>query len=343
MAATFKVNKTRDFTVMSNNHLRNRKLSLKAKGLQSLMLSLPDNWNYTLNGLVTLSKDGRDGVIAALQELEDNGYLIRTQERIGGKFSHTVYTIYEIPNGIIITLHKFNKEIKQFGCLSEQSIEVITSNKVFQPLQPFVEDIDTLKTKIQELINTQSEDYTERSAETPCTEIPFTAKPFTENLTLSNTNKSKTNILNTQSINHSSNSTQQKRNVENSVENYDEAVESVKEQIEYDILRQKYSDSSQLDEIVSIMTEVMMSDKDITINGRKIPCSMIHNIYQKIDFDCIVYVIDSVYEYSKRKRISNIKGYLITALYNAPMTINTYYTAECNYDMENPNNNSNNN
>ena len=97
MSATFKVKLQKDFTVMSNHHLKNRELSLKAKGLHSLMLSLPDDWNYTLRGLVTLSKDGRDGVLAALQELEENGYLIREQKRIGGKYSKTEYTIFQLP------------------------------------------------------------------------------------------------------------------------------------------------------------------------------------------------------------------------------------------------------
>ena len=282
MAATFKIELQKDYTIMSNHHLKNRNLSLKAKGLQSLMLSLPESWDYTIRGLVTLSKDGRDSVIAALKELENEGYLERHRKRNEkGQVQDTEYIIYQIPQN------------------SKPNTEIPTQDK-------------------------------------PITENPIQEKPTQVNPTQSNTYKSKTKVSNTQSINHSSKSTQQNGNVENSVENYEEVIESVKEQIEYDILRQKYSDSSQLDEIVSIMTEVMMSDKDITINGRKIPCSMIHNIYQKIDFDCIVYVIDSVYEYSKRKRISNIKGYLITALYNAPMTINTYYTAECNYDMENP-------
>lgn len=67
MAATFKIEKLTDFTVMTNHHLKNKNLSLKAKGLQSLMLSLPEDWDYSINGLVTRSKDGRDGVMAALK------------------------------------------------------------------------------------------------------------------------------------------------------------------------------------------------------------------------------------------------------------------------------------
>lgn len=94
----FRVNKTRDYTVMSNHHLRNRNLSLKAKGLLSLMLSLPPEWDYSANGLATLLPDGRDGVQAALRELEKHGYLQRTQTRDAlGKISGVIYDIYETP------------------------------------------------------------------------------------------------------------------------------------------------------------------------------------------------------------------------------------------------------
>ena len=78
--AVIRINKTSDYTIMSNNHFKEREMSLKAKGLLSLMLSLPDNWDYSIAGLVTLSKDGRDSVISALTELEELSYLKRTQD-----------------------------------------------------------------------------------------------------------------------------------------------------------------------------------------------------------------------------------------------------------------------
>lgn len=72
--AVFRVEKTKDFTVMSNHHLRNVSLSLKAKGLLSLMLSLPDNWDYTTKGLAHICKDGVDSISSAIKELEKQGY-----------------------------------------------------------------------------------------------------------------------------------------------------------------------------------------------------------------------------------------------------------------------------
>ena len=72
--AVFRIEKTRDYTVMSNYHLRDMSLSLKAKGLLSLMLSLPENWDYTLKGLTTLFSDGIDSIRQGIKELEENGY-----------------------------------------------------------------------------------------------------------------------------------------------------------------------------------------------------------------------------------------------------------------------------
>ena len=79
--AVFRVEKTKDFTIMSNHHLRNTELSLKAKGLLSLMLSLPEDWDYTTKGLAHICKDGVDSITTALKELERHGYLTRQRLR----------------------------------------------------------------------------------------------------------------------------------------------------------------------------------------------------------------------------------------------------------------------
>ena len=97
--AVFRVHKNENYTVLSNYHFKERKMSLKAKGLLSLMLSLPEGWDYSAAGLVTLSKDGKDSVNAALKELEKFGYLRRTQSlKEGGKFDGYNYEIYEQPS-----------------------------------------------------------------------------------------------------------------------------------------------------------------------------------------------------------------------------------------------------
>ena len=98
MMSVFRINKTRDYTVMSNSHFKEKKMSLKAKGLLSLMLSLPDDWDYSISGLAALSKDGKDSVMSALGELEKFGYL--TRKRLvndKGQFAGVEYNIYEEP------------------------------------------------------------------------------------------------------------------------------------------------------------------------------------------------------------------------------------------------------
>lgn len=96
--AVIRVNKTKDYTTISNNCFKNKEMSLKAKGLLSLMLSLPDDWDYSISGLVSLSKDGKDSVMNALTELEKYGYLKRTRiTNAKGKFAGYDYDIYEKP------------------------------------------------------------------------------------------------------------------------------------------------------------------------------------------------------------------------------------------------------
>lgn len=96
--AVFRVEKTRDFTVMSNHHLRNKNLSLRAKGLLSVMLSLPEEWDYTLKGLAHISKEGVDAIRSAIKELEKSGYIERHRKRNKkGQLKTSEYIIHELP------------------------------------------------------------------------------------------------------------------------------------------------------------------------------------------------------------------------------------------------------
>ena len=100
--AVFRIEKTRDYTVMSNHHLKDRTLTLKSKGLLSMMLSLPDEWNYTTRGLAAICREGVDSIGAALKELETHGYIRRTQLRDEkGKITDTEYHA-DSPHRIVI-------------------------------------------------------------------------------------------------------------------------------------------------------------------------------------------------------------------------------------------------
>ncbi len=106
-----RVNKTKNYTVLSNYHFKEKKMSLKAKGLLSLMLSLPDDWNYSVSGLVSLSKDGKDSVMSALSELEKFGYLYRTKVlNEKGQFSGIEYNIFEEPQADFPVTEKQNTD-----------------------------------------------------------------------------------------------------------------------------------------------------------------------------------------------------------------------------------------
>ena len=94
----FHVAKNTNYTVMSNHHLRNRELSLKAKGLLSQMLSLPEKWDYTLQGLAYINREQIDAIRQAVHELEQAGYIVQARERdCRGRLRGAEYTIYEEP------------------------------------------------------------------------------------------------------------------------------------------------------------------------------------------------------------------------------------------------------
>jgi len=118
--AVFRVEKNKGYTVMSNHHLRNKDLTLKAKGLLSQILSLPENWDYTLQGLSVINREKIDAIRTAIWELETAGYIVRQQTRDEkGKMAHIEYTIYEQPqtappvlkNPILENPTQLNKEL----------------------------------------------------------------------------------------------------------------------------------------------------------------------------------------------------------------------------------------
>lgn len=135
--AVFRIEKTRDYTVMSNHHLRDKLLSLKAKGLLSLMLSLPEEWDYTTKGLARICKDGVDSICAGVRELEEHGYVIRQRVRNpNGQLGAIEYTILEQPrqpeqgNTAQLNTNRSSKEkSKKYLSSTEGSNPVLSSPK----------------------------------------------------------------------------------------------------------------------------------------------------------------------------------------------------------------------
>lgn len=276
--------RTRDYTVMSNHHLRNRALSLKAKGLLSVMLSLPDDWDYTTRGLASICREGVDAIGKALKELESAGYMERRQLRgKDGRITDTEYTIYEQP-------------CKPSGT-------------------PFPD--------------TDSPDTGKPYLDTPDMEKPDTENPAQLNTKGTNIpKKSNTYGANTYQSNPSCSSNVAPADSMNATDAYREII---KENISYDVLRQR-CDTERLDEIVGIMLDTVCSQrKEIRIAGEDMPAETVKSRLLKLDDSHIEYVLECLDKNTTDVR--NIRNYILTALYQAPTTISSYYSALVNHDM----------
>lgn len=286
--AVFRIDKTRDYTVMSNHHLRNTELSLKAKGLLSLMLSLPENWDYTTKGLAAICKDGIDSISSCIRELEKHGYIIRERMRNEkGQLTTIEYTILEQPKSAPPELEK--------------------------PIR-----------------------------ENPVLDIPAQAEPIQENTAQLNTNKSNIKELNTDISNTYPIKSYQKEPEPTEEKSdrigYDEVEtyrQIIKENIDYDVLSANLNrDAAMLDEIVDLMTETVCTQKSsLVIAGDTYPAAIVKSKLLKLTSEHIEYVIDCMRE--NTSDIRNIKKYLLAALFNAPSTIDSYYTTKVHHDMAN--------
>ena len=281
----FRVEKTSSYTVMSNHHLRNPDLTLKAKGLLSLMLSLPENWDYTLKGLSCICRENVDAIRTAVWELEKAGYITRRQGRDEkGKMTAIEYTIYEFP----------------------------------QPPKPKIP-----------------------VSENPISDNPTTEIPVSENPTQLNKDRSTKDLLNTDvsstySIPFQKEAAAPPERKGNGYTNMDAVrayEEVIKDNIEYPYLIQDKSvDKGMLDEIVSLMLETVCTRrKMIRIAGDDYPAELVKSKFMKLNSSHIRFVLDCMHQ--NTTKIRNIKKYLLAILFNAPNTIDSYYTALVNHDM----------
>lgn len=304
MAATFKIEQQKDYTIMANHHLRNKSLSLKAKGLQSLMLSLPEDWDYTLKGLAAICGDGVDSISSALKELEQAGYVVRSRVRNErGQLTGTEYIIYQIPRINASEGGTDEKKPKR-----ENPVQVKKSK---QPKQEKPKQENPIQ------VTSPKRDF-------PILDKPEQAEPVQEKQPQLNIQESITKKSNTYLINQS---------FVKSDDEIDEIREYIHDNIDYERLCKDYEKSS-INGIVDIMTEVYMSDSTVTISNQTMSASYVQSVFDKIDYDHIAYVLDCVAETGKTHKIRNIKKYLLAALYNAPMTYDCHQTAEASFGEE---------
>lgn len=318
MSTVFRVQKNSNYTTMSNYHLKDKRLSYKAKGLLSVILSLPEEWDYSLKGLASISDDGVDGVRGGIRELEKYGYVSRgaqtRDER--GRMSANEYFVYENPEQNPF----FNSE---------------TENGSTKPNSTALEN------------PTRSAEDDRTALDFPITEKPSTDNPTTENPTTATYNNKILNnqILNNQSINQSNVSDRIDKtdisppsdfsfsNLKGKNDVGDERTkyrEQILANIEYECVAE--ADRVQVNELVNIMLDVICSKRStVRVNGGELPIEDVKSRFLSLDGSHIEYVLDALKRCSPD--IRNIRSYLITTLYNAPVTIDNYYGAMVNYDM----------
>lgn len=300
--AVFRVEKTRDYTVMTNHHLKNRALSLKAKGLLSVILSLPEDWDYTLKGLAYISKEGIDAIREAIRELECAGYIVRNRSRNEkGQLGGAEYIIYEKPH----------QPVTENPTQADNG----TSNPLHSKrlIDPPVSDAPTLDAPT---LDFPTQDF-------PMLEIP-TQLNTKEITTYPESKKpSTTSIYPSIPSSHPSVHT---GGLDGSdmVKAYRAKVHC---NIEYLELSETYqSRIQQLDEIVDIIVETLCSSRaTIAVAGDELPATLVKERLLKLNSSHIEYVMDSLK--ANTTPVRNIKRYLLTVLFNAPATIDNYYTS----------------
>ena len=291
--AVFRIEKTRDYTVMSNHHLRDKSLSLKAKGLLSLMLSLPEEWDYTTKGLARICKDGVDSICAGVRELEEHGYVIRQRVRnANGQLGAIEYTILEQPRP---PEPKPGKPERENPVLDnpEQASPVLEEPEQGNPAQLNTNRSSKEKSK-KDLSSTEGSN-------------PVLSSP-----------------------NAPRGSDGMGRDWMRERESYRELI---LENIEYDYLIQNHQlDRERLDELVELMVDTVCSRREtIRIAGDDYPAEVVKSRFLKLNSSHIEYVLDRMRENTTYVR--NIKKYLLAALYNAPATIDSYYASLVNHDL----------
>ena len=301
--AVFRVERNTGYTVMSNHHLRNKELSLKAKGLLSQMLSLPEDWDYTLAGLSYINREKIDAIREAVRELERAGYIQRSRERDEkGRLRGTDYIIYEQPPNLDLpTLEN--------PTLGNPTLENPTQEK------PTLENPMQLNKDIQKTdLSKKEKSNTDLSSNHSIPILSPYPSPFTEDAAEP---ERKGTEAKTQSA----------------IEIYRDII---KDNIEYDILTQDpHMDKDRLDEIVDLILEtVCTARKTLRIAGDDYPAELVKSKFMKLTSSHIEFVLDCMRE--NTTKIRNIKQYLRAVLFNAPSTIDSYYTALVAHDMAQP-------
>lgn len=285
--AVCRVEKNKNYTTMSNFHLRDKNLSNKSRGLLSTMLSLPENWDYTTRGLAAICKDGVDGITAQLKELEQRGYLVRHRIRdSNGRITDMEYVIYEEP----------------------------------QPVSPDTEKPDMVIPDMDE----------------PCLGTPAQRNIDKRITKESNTELSSIYSIPSDEFRPSVLAALDAKRKEAEYKDIERYRYLIMENIEYEILLENNPyDREMLEEILELLVDTVCATKKyIRVAGSDYPAEVVRSRLLKLNAHHIEFVISCFKENTTKVR--NVKQYLLTSLYNAPVTIDSYYTALVHHDLYGP-------
>lgn len=301
--AVFRIEKNKNYTVMANYHLRDISLSLKAKGLLSLMLSLPEGWDYTTKGLACICKDGVDSICSTVKELEKAGYVQRRRLRNElGHLAEIEYTILEKPV------------------------------RPASPENPPVPDSASKAGKTPKRENPVLDDPVLDLPEQaiPEQDEPEQKKPGQLNIQESITDELNPDLSITDSFFPSGKAVPVNRQAP--LTDGKTEREKIREQIEYEIMVERYS-REQLDELVEIMLEVAMNRSPTVRIGREAEyaTAYVQDRFSRITSMHIERVCDGIRD--NHTQVRNTKAYLLAALFNAVSTLDSYYTMQANSDF----------
>lgn len=287
--------KEKGFVQISNSILSDPNISLKAKTVLAIMLSLPDNWDFSIEGISGKCKESKDCIAKAINELIDAGYVVRTKTRgADGRITKWEYEVYEEPC----------KTIEQSN---EEPCKGIPDTALSHQEKP-------------------EENYPEQ-------EFPELDNPSTETKDTYNTIINKKENNNIIFSNIKSNPIQSKHKISFSMSEIELKELEIKDNIEYDILLQKFpTKHSMIDEIVNLMVEVLCSKREtITIASDTHPIEQVKERFKSVDSGHIEYILECLD--NNTTKIFNIKKYLMSVIFNAPKTMDNYYSSAVKYDL----------
>lgn len=312
--AVIRVIKNENYTTMSNYHLRDENLSLRAKGLMSIILSLPDNWDYSVRGLAAICKEGRDAVSKTIEELEMAGYIVRRQGRSeAGTFGKIEYLVYEQP---------------QLASAAENA-------------QPHPEESDTVKTSINSP-RPEKPDTVKICASLPYPENPDTVNPdtvspdpdippqlstkelSTEELSKENNNINSASIASLPKVNKTAR--EEKRDERNTqqvlgCEEREHYRRLLTDRLRPAGLKKLYpAHRREIDSFFELAYQTVCSSKSrIRIGGEELPAETVRARLLSLNTEHLEQVL-TAWEKNTTK-VRNPRQYMLAMLYNAPISM----------------------